>query len=297
MSTGVAYTWSAYLLWGVLPLYFLALEPTGPWELVAWRVLFSLAFCAVLILVMRSWRTHFAIMRQPRLLGLTALAGVLIYINWQVFVIGTLTGNVVQTSLGYFINPIVTILLGVLVLHERLRRLQWVAIGLAALAVLVIIVGTGTFPWIALALAASFGAYGLVKNRIGPSVDPVSGLTLETVWLTPVAVLQLVLVANAGGLTFGANGVPHALLLALAGVVTAVPLLLFAAGARRIPLTLVGILQFTTPIMQFIIGVQREEMPVERWIGFIVVWLAVIVFVVDSLTHQRRARIAASSQD
>lgn len=289
-GAGLAYAVAAYLLWGVLPLYFLLLSPTGAWEVVAWRVLFSLVFCVVLLAVTRGWRRLRAIIRQPRLLGLTALAGLLIYVNWQAFLIGTLSDRVVETALGYFINPITTVLLGVFVLHERLRHLQWVAVGIAALAVVVIVVAYGTVPWIALTLTLSFGVYGLIKKRIGPAVDAVSGLTLESFWLVPVAVVQLVAVGATTGITFGSNGAWHTTLLCLAGVATAVPLLLFAAGTRRIPLTAIGMIQFITPIMQFLIGVLvlHEPMPAERWIGFILVWAAVAVFVVDLLRAARR---------
>ena len=292
VRAGGLFAFAAYVLWGFLPLYFLLLVPAGPWEVVAWRILFSLVFCAILLAVTRSWRRLLAILRQPRLLGWTAVAGAVIYVNWQVFLIGTLNGHVIETSLGYFINPIVTVLLGVLVLRERLRVSQWVAIALAAVAVMVIVVGYGTFPWIALTLAFSFGIYGLVKKQIGPSVDAISGLTLESFWLAPVAIVQLVAVAAVGGITFATEGPVHALLLAAAGVVTATPLLLFAAGARRAPLTLIGILQFIAPIMQFVIGVwvQQEEMTPERWIGFGIVWLAVLVLSVDSVLAARRAR-------
>jgi chloramphenicol-sensitive protein RarD len=294
-TAGVAYAGGAYLLWGVLPLYFLLLTPTGPWEVVAWRVLLSLVFCVILLTVMRGWAAFRVIIRQPRLLGWTALAGLLIYVNWQVFLIGTLTGHVLETSLGYFINPITTVLLGVFVLKERIRRLQWTAIGIAAVAVVVIVVLYGSFPWIALSLTASFGLYGLIKKKIGPAVDAVSGLTLESFWLIPIAVVQLVLVATTPeGITMGANGPWHAALLAFAGVATAVPLLLFAAGARRIHLTVIGMIQFITPVMQFLIGavVLGEPMPLERWIGFVLVWVAIAVFVTDLLLAARRGRRA-----
>lgn len=290
---GVAYAGSAYLLWGVLPLYFLLLQPTGPWEVVAWRVLLSFVFCLLLLTVTRGWAAFLVIVRSPRLLGWTALAGLLIYVNWQVFVLGTLSGNVVETALGYFINPITTVLLGVFVLKERIRRLQWVAVGIAAIAVVVIVVAYGHVPWIALTLTASFGLYGLIKKKIGPAVDAVSGLTLESFWLIPIAVVQLVIVATTpAGLTMGTAGWPHAVLLAFAGVATAVPLLLFAAGTRRVDLAVIGMLQFLTPILQFLIGVVvlHEPMPPERWIGFVLVWIAIAVFVVDLLLAARRGR-------
>lgn len=293
-ALGGAFAFTAYVLWGFMPLYFLTLDPTGPWEVVAWRVLLSLVFCALLLTVTRSWPKLIAILRNRRLVLWTLAAGGLIYVNWQVFLIGTLTGHVIETSLGYFINPIVTVLLGVLVLRERMRVTQWVAIGIAALAVLVIIIGYGNVPWIALTLAASFGIYGLVKKQIGPSVDAISGLTLESLWLAPIAGVQLAVVAATTGITMGQAGAGHATLLLLAGAITAVPLLFFAAGTRRAPLTLIGILQFIAPIMQFITGawILGEPMPLERWIGFGLVWVALIVLTIDSLRAARRNRTA-----
>ena len=295
-AVGGLYAFSAYLIWGFLPLYFVALAPTGPWEVVAWRIVLSLVFCGVLLTLTRTWPRLRAILRSPRLALWTVAAGVLIYVNWQVFVIATLTGHVIETSLGYFINPIFTVLLGVLILRERLRPAQWTAVGIAAAAVVVIVIGYGAFPWIALTLTASFGLYGLVKKRIGPSVDAVSGLTLESLWLTPVAVVQLMLVAATTGITLGAAGPLHAVLLLGAGVMTATPLLFFAAGARRVPLTLIGLLQFVTPILQFTIGVWilQEPMPVERWIGFALVWIALVVLSVDSVVAARRGRRAVA---
>ena len=291
-ALGGVYAFTAYFLWGFLPLYFLLLVPTGPFEIVAWRIVLSLAFCAILLTVMRGWARLAAIMRRPRLLLWTAVAGALIYVNWQVYILATLSGHVIEGSLGYFMNPIVTVVLGVVVLREHLRITQWIAVGIAVVAVGVIVVGYGAFPWIALTLAFSFGIYGLVKKRLGPSVDAVSGLTLETLWLMPVAVVVLVVVGSTTGLTMGTAGVWHTVLLSLVGVVTAVPLLLFAAGARRVPLTVIGLLQFVAPILQFIIGawLLGEPMPLERWIGFGLVWLALIVLTVDSLVYARRSQ-------
>ncbi|MCZ4069209.1 EamA family transporter RarD [Microbacterium sp. H37-C3] len=291
-SLGGIYAFSAYVLWGFMPLYFLTLAPMGPFEVVSWRILFSLVFCAILLTVLRAWGKLIAILRTPRLVLWTIVAGLLIYVNWQVFLISTLTGHVIEGSLGYFINPIVTVLLGVLVLKERLRVAQWVAIGIAAVAVGVIVIGYGAFPWIALTLAASFGTYGLVKKQIGPSVDAVSGLTLESLWLAPVAIVQAIIVAVTGGLVFGSVSPGHTALVTLAGIVTAVPLLFFAAGARRSSLTVIGLLQFVAPILQFITGawILGEPMPLERWIGFGLVWLALVVLSVDSLRAARRPK-------
>lgn len=289
---GGVFAFAAYFLWGFMPLYFLTLAPTGPFEVVAWRILFSLAFCAILLTVTRTWPKLRAILRDRRLVFWTIIAGLLIYVNWQVFLFSTLTGHVIEGSLGYFINPIVTVLLGVLVLKERLRLAQWIAIGISALAVIVIVVGYGAFPWIALTLAASFGMYGLVKKQIGPQVDAVSGLTLESLWLAPIAGIQLVVVGATTGLTIGTLGLGHTTLLLLAGVITAVPLLLFAAGARRAPLSVIGLLQFVAPILQFITGawILQEPMPLERWIGFALVWVALVILTVDSLRAARKAR-------
>jgi chloramphenicol-sensitive protein RarD len=293
-ALGGVYAFTAYFLWGFLPLYFLALPPTGPFEVVAWRILLSLAFCAVLLTLTRSWGKLWAILHNPRLVFWTIVAGLLIYVNWQVFLVGVLTGHVIEGSLGYFINPIVTVLLGVLVLKERLRPAQWTAIAISGVAVLVIVVGYGSFPWIALTLAASFGTYGLVKKQIGPSVDAVSGLTLESLWLVPLAVVQLIVVGVTTGLTMGQVSAGHTLLLLLAGAVTATPLLFFAAGARRTPLVVIGLLQFVAPVLQFITGawIMGEPMPLERWIGFGLVWLSLLVLSVDSLRHARRPPIA-----
>lgn len=279
-------------MWGVLPLYFVLLAPMGPWEVVAWRVLLSFAFCLVLLTVTRGWRPLWAILQRPKLLGWTVLAGLLIYVNWQVFLIGALSDRVIETSLGYFINPIFTVLLGVLVLRERITRLQTAAIGIAAIAVVVIVVAYGDFPWIAVWLTLTFGLYGLVKKRIGSAVDAVSGLTLESFWLIPVAVVSLVVVGQTAGLTLGTVSPVHTLLVAFVGVATAVPLLLFAAGTRRIDLSLVGLLQFIAPVMQFLVGwaVLGEPMPLERWAGFVLVWIAIVVFVVDLLLQRRRGR-------
>lgn len=290
-TLGGVYGFLAYFLWGFMPLYFVLLAPTGPWEVVAWRVLLSLVFCALLLTITRTWAKLRAILRNRRLVVWTIVAGLLVYVNWQVFLFSTLTGHVIEGSLGYFINPIVTVLLGVLVLHERLRVTQWVAIGISALAVVVIVVGYGAFPWIALTLAFSFGFYGLVKKQIGAQVDAVSGLTLESLWLSPIAAVQLIAVAATTGLTMGTAGGGHTALLLLAGVVTAVPLLLFAASARRSSLTVIGLLQFIAPVMQLLTGVLilHEPMPVERWIGFGLVWVALVVLTFDSVRHARRS--------
>lgn len=294
--SGLAYAIGAYGLWGFLPVYFIALEPSGPFEIVGWRVLLSLVFCALLITVTRAWRPFAAIVRDRRVVLIMGLAGVLIFVNWQTYVFATLTGQVVEASLGYFINPIVTVFLGVLVLHERLNVTQWVAVGISIVAVIVLAVGYGQLPWIALVLAFSFGFYGLIKKRVGPKVDAVSGLTLETAWLAPLAVVQLIFVAMTTGLTIGSVSAWHTVLLLLAGAVTAVPLLLFAAASRRLPLIYMGFIQYFAPFIQFLVGVVvlQEPMPLERWIGFGLVWLALAVLTFDLVRGVRTSRRAAA---
>ena len=280
----------AYLLWGVFPLYFLLLRPAGGFEIVAWRVLFSLVFCVALLTVTRTWRPFLAVARQPQPALLMGLAGALVFVNWLTYILATLSNQVVEASLGYFINPIVTVLLGVLVLRERLRMLQWAAIAVSAVAVVVLVVGHGTVPWIALILALSFGGYGLVKKHAGPRVDAVSGLTLETAWLAPVAAVVLIVVGNTTGVVLGNAGVGNTVLLMLSGVVTAVPLLMFASATRRIPLVYVGLIQFITPVMQFVIGVfvLHEPMPPERLAGFAIVWVALLILIIDMVRTARK---------
>ena len=283
----------AYLLWGFLPLFFLLLAPANALEIVAWRVLFSLVFCAILLSITKAWRHLGELLRDRRVALTLLLAGILILINWLVYVFATLTHEVVQAALGYFTNPIVTVLLGVFVLRERLRPMQWVSIGISAVAVLVIAINYGAFPWIALVLAFSFGLYGLIKKRVGNRVDALSGLTIETMWLAPIAVAQLVFVSLTSGLTIGTISPLQTISMCLAGVVTAVPLLLFAGAARRLPLTTIGLVQYLTPLMQFLIGVflLHETMTPARFAGFALVWIALTLLTIDRFLAARRPDI------
>lgn len=294
-SKGLIFGFLAYGLWGALPLYFLLLAPTGAFEVVAWRVLFSLVFCVLVITVTRKWAVLLGVLRQRRVMAIMGLAGLLIFVNWQTYVYAAMTGHVVEAALGYFINPIVTVFLGVLVLRERLRRIQWMAVGISLIAVIVLTIGYGTLPWISLVLAFTFGFYGLIKKSVGTSVDAVTGLTLETALLAPVAVIQLVVVAGISGLTFGTVSPAHTMGLLAAGVVTAVPLLFFAAAARRLPLTVLGLIQFLAPVLQFLVGVfvLKEPMPAERWVGFALVWVALIMLTVDMIASGRAPRRAS----
>lgn len=293
--SGLAQGVTAYLLWGGMPVYFLAMAPAGPFEIVGCRILFSLVFCALLLTMLRGWPALVRVVRTPRTLLLVGLAGALIYVNWQVYVYATTAHRVVDAALGYFINPIVTVLLGVLVLRERLRPLQWAAVAVSGLAVVVLTTEARAVPWISLVLAASFGCYGLVKKQVGGSVDALSGLALETAWLAPVAVVQLVVVNTVAGLAFGRAGLAPTLFLASAGVATAVPLLLFAGAANRLPLSVVGFLQYLTPVLQLTVGVLvlHEPMPPARLAGFAIVWVALVLLVVESLGHARARRMQA----
>jgi len=294
VASGMVFALSAYVLWGFLPVYFRLLAPTGAFEIVAYRILFSLMFCAVLLTITRGWARLAALLRQPRILLTLAIAGILIYVNWQVFVLAAITGHVVEGALGYFINPIFTVLLGVIFLRERLRPAQWTALGISAAAIVIIAVGYGAFPWIALALTLSFGLYGFIKKRVGGQVDAVGGLTIETAWLTPVAAVQLIVVGTSSGLTLTSGGTGHTALIVLVGVATGLPLLFFAAAAARLPLIAIGLTQYLTPVLQFIFGVVflGEAMSTTRWIGFVLVWVALIVLTVDLIRAaqgQRRA--------
>jgi chloramphenicol-sensitive protein RarD len=284
---GVASGLGAYALWGLFPLYFPLLEPAGGVEIVAHRVLWSLVFMAIVLTVIRRWSHVRAAVADRRTLLVLAGAAVLIAGNWLVFVYGVNSGHVVETSLGYFINPLVSVLLGVVVFAERLRPLQWAAVGIAAVAVVVLTVDYGRPPWIALSLTATFGLYGLMKKLV--KVEAAPGLFVETALVAvPAAVFLGVLHAHGSG-TFGHAGVGNALLLASSGIATAVPLLLFATAARRIPLSTIGLLQYVTPSMQLAIGVfvYGEPMPPVRLVGFAIVWLALAVLTADSLRPAR----------
>lgn len=277
----------AYALWGLFPLYFPLLEPAGGLEIVAHRVVWSLLFIGLLLTVVRRWSLVRAAVGDRRTMLVLTGAAVLISANWLVFVYGVNSGHVVETSLGYFINPLVSVLLGVVVFSERLRPLQWTAVGLAAVAVTVLTIDYGRPPWIALSLAFTFGLYGVMKKLV--RVEAAPGLFLETAIVALPALVVLGVLHGQGDGTFGNLGALHTVLLVLSGVATAVPLLLFAAAARRIPLSTVGLLQYLTPCMHLTIGVfvYGEPMPPVRLAGFALVWAALAVFTADTLRHAR----------
>jgi chloramphenicol-sensitive protein RarD len=286
-TRGLTYGVGSYLLWGMFPLYFPLLEPAGTVEILASRMVWSLVVVVILLAVSRGFAGIRAVVRDGRRFGMLAAAAVLISINWAVYIWGVNSGHVVECSLGYFINPLITILLGVVVLGERLRTAQWVAVAIGAAAVVVIAVDYGRPPWIALTLAASFGTYGFVKKRAG--VGALDSLAVETGTLFVPAVIALVVLATQGSLVFGTHGAGNALLIASSGVVTAIPLLLFAAATQRLPLSVIGLLQYLTPVLQFLVGVgiRHEHVPFAEFIGFCLVWAALIVLSVDAVRHQR----------
>ncbi len=294
---GTAYGVACYFLWGLFPLYWPLLEPAGALEIAAHRIVWSLVFVLGVLAVGRSWSWVRPLLHDPASLTRMTLAAALIGGNWCIYIWGVNNGHVVETSLGYFINPVVTVLIGVLVLQERLRPLQWAAVGLGALAVVVLTADYGRPPWIALGLALSFAAYGLLKKQVGATVGAVQSLTVETAVLFLPALGWLLYLESQGDGRLGHTGVGHGLLLASAGVATAVPLLFFAAAARRVPLSLLGMLQYIAPVLQFLTGVlvYDEEMPASRLAGFALVWAALVLLSADGLRHRHRSRRAAAA--
>ncbi|MEX2291377.1 MAG: EamA family transporter RarD [Mycobacteriales bacterium] len=287
---------AAYLIWGLFPLYWPLLAPSGSLEILAHRILWSLVVVVALLAVTRRLDALRAAAADRRRLRLLALAAVLIGVNWGTYIYGVTSDQVVEASLGYFVTPIVTVLLGVVVLGERLRATQWAALGVALLAVVVLTVENGGPPWIALVLAFSFGGYGLLKKLSG--VGAVAALAVETAVLLPVAAAYVGLLGATGAGTFASQGIGHAVLLAFAGVVTAVPLLLFGAAASRVSLTTLGVLQYLTPTMQFLLGVTlfAEPLPALRLLGFVLVWSGLALFTTDLVRHHRRTlRLAVNT--
>ena len=286
---GIALGVAAYLLWGVFPAFFHLLGAAAPTEILAHRVLWTLVLMAVILSVVRGWGALRSL--PPRVWAMVTAAAALIAVNWGLFIYATAVGHVVEVALGYYIGPLVSVLIGVLVLRERLRLLQWVAVGIATVAVLVIAVGDHRVPWLGLGLAVSFATYGLIKKTV--PLPAAASLTAEGVVLAPLAAAYLVFLQLAGTATLTGHGAGHVALLVLTGPVTAVPLLLFGAAARRIPLTTLGTLQYLAPTLQFLLGVvvYGEVMPAERWVGFGLVWVALVVFTVD-LVRSRPRRVA-----
>ncbi|MGI5456992.1 EamA family transporter RarD [Streptomyces sp. CA-249302] len=301
---GLLNGFAAYGMWGLVPLFWPLLKPAGAIEILAHRMVWSLVFVGVALLFVRRWAWAGELLRQPRRLALVAVAATVISINWGVYIWSVNNGHVVEASLGYFINPLVTIAMGVLLLKERLRPVQWAAVGIGFAAVIVLTVGYGQPPWISLVLAFSFATYGLVKKKV--NLGGVESLAAETAIQFLPALGYLVWLDSRGDLTFATEGTGHALLLAATGVVTALPLVCFGAAAIRVPLSTLGLLQYLAPVFQFMLGVLyfHEAMPAERWAGFALVWAALCLLTFDAWRAARgagrrlevpRADVAASA--
>ncbi len=283
---GVLLGLAAWVMWGFFPLYWPLLEPAGAIEILAHRIFWSMLVMVGLVIATRrraTLRATFAVRRTRRLL---AAASVLITVNWGTYIWGVNHHHVVETSLGYFINPLVSVLMGVLLLGERLRTLQWVALGIAGVAVLALTVEYGHPPWVALILAFSFGSYGLAKKKA--NAGAVESLVIETAVISPVALGYIVFLMLTGASTFVNHGVWHVVLMMGTAVITVVPLLCFGGAATRIPLSTLGLMQYLTPTVQFILGlvVFGEPMPPMRWVGFGLIWLALALFTVESLRNR-----------
>ena len=285
---GLLFGLAAYTLWGLFPLYWPLLEPAGAFEILAHRVIWSCLIMGVLVLGLR--RTgHFRAILADRRVRLVLLGGaVVVSINWVTYIWAVNNGRVVESSLGYFINPLVNVLIGVALLGERLRRAQWVAVAIAVLAVGVLTLDYGHLPWVALVLAVSFGTYGLAKKSA--NVGAVESLAYETLLIAPFAAAYIAWLVSRGESTFGTQGLGHALLLATTGVVTAVPLICFGAAATRVTMVTLGLLQYLAPTLQFALGVLwfGEPMPPGRWVGFLLVWVALALFTVEAVRHHRQ---------
>jgi chloramphenicol-sensitive protein RarD len=288
MNKGIIYAAGAYIIWGLLPLYWKALDAVPAGQILAHRIVWSLVFVGIILTVRRNWAWFRQAVRRPRLLLTFALSGTLLATNWFTYIWGVNAGFIVETSLGYFINPLVNVLLGYLLLHERLRRAQWLALAVALAGVLYLTFSYGAFPWIALTLAFSFGIYGFIRKTA--PLNSAEGLFLETLVLFLPALGFLVLQEMRGVGALAHSSAATNLLLIGAGIVTSVPLLLFAAGARLITLTTLGLLQYIAPTLQFLIGVLifHEPFGIDRLIGFGLIWLALVLYTIETLIVNRR---------
>ncbi|MFJ9321469.1 EamA family transporter RarD [Streptomyces globisporus] len=291
---GLLYGIGAYGMWGLVPLFWPLLEPSGAIEILAHRMVWSLGVVAVALLAVRRWAWIGELVRDRRKLGLISVAAATISVNWGLYIWAVNNGHVVEASLGYFINPLVTIALGVLLLGERLRPAQWAAVAISVAAVLVLAIGYGKPPWVSLVLAFSFATYGLIKKKV--NMGGLESLAAETAVLFVPALGFLLWLAATGESTFTAGGTGHGFLLAATGIVTALPLICFGAAAIRVPLSTLGLLQYLAPVFQFGLGILyfHEAMPPERWAGFALVWLALSLLTWDALRTARRNRVLAA---
>lgn len=287
-TTGIFFGVFAYLIWGSFPLIITASAFANPLETVVWRVVFGFLFAALLVSITRAWRPIVELAKSPKKLGWIAVAALFIFINWETYVIAVVTGNTIESSLGYFINPLITILFAVLILKEKLRSMQWLALGIGFIAVVVLTLDYGRPPWFALILAFSFAIYSLAKNKVGKKIPALQSFTLESAIVMPVALIQLAVVASMGPIMLFSGGYQAAVLISF-GILTAIPLILFGAAASRIPLASIGFIQYLTPTLQFLIAyfILQEPMPAARWIGFGLVWFSLAVLTFDALRARR----------
>lgn len=287
MRSGIIYAALAFFCWGLFPIYFHALGEVPPLQILAHRMLWSLAFLLVLLLLRRDWK-WLQVVRQPRVFFSFVLSALLLSANWLVYIWSVMNHHVIEASLGYFINPLVNIVLGYLILKERMRPLQWAAIGVAALGVAWLTWQADTVPWIALFLALSFGGYGLLRKTA--ALGPLEGLSFETIVLFPLAAGYVIWLTVQGQNVFinTASDTTRWLLI-MAGPLTAIPLLLFATGARRIPLSILGLLQYLSPTLQFLLGVWlfKEAFSADRLVGFVLIWSALALFAGEGLLRRQ----------
>lgn len=292
--SGAFYAFSAFLLWGFAPLYFKALHPVPPVEILAHRVVWSIVLMAVLVAAMGRASAVLPEIADRRRLGTYVLTTLLVSANWLIYIWAVNAGHVVQSSLGYYINPLVNVVLGVLFLGERLSRRQGAAVALAAAGVAAMVAGAGTVPWISLALALSFGLYALIRKKAG--IDPFVGLLVETALLGPFALGWLVWLGATGTGAFGAHGAGFDLLLAAAGAVTAVPLVLFNLGAQRLRLSTIGLMQYLSPTILLLLGtlLYGEAFTAYHAVAFGLIWTGLVVYSSDAFRARRAARAAAA---
>jgi len=287
-AKGLTFGVSAYLIWGSFPLIITAASFANPFEVVVWRVVFGFLFAALLVTLTRTWAQTVELVKSPKKLGWVAVASLFIFINWSVYVVAVATSNVLETSLGYFINPLITVLFAVVFLKEKLRKGQWVALGIGLAAAVILTFDYGRPPWIALALAISFGTYSLAKNRVGGKIKALQSFTIESGIVLPFALIQLWIVSMYTPIMIF-SGVFEASVLISFGILTAIPLILFGAAASRVRLSTIGFIQYLTPILQFSVGyfILEEPMPPVRWIGFALVWLSLVVLTTDALRRRK----------
>lgn len=289
VTTGLLLGVSAYLIWGSFPLIITASTFANPFEVVVWRVVFGFAFAALLLTITRGWGEVIELVRNPKRLKWLFVAAIFIFINWETYVVAVATKNTIETSLGYFINPLITIVFAVVFLGERLRRNQWIALSLGFIAVLVLTIDYGRPPWIAFVLALSFAIYSLSKNKVGGKVKALQSFAIESALVMPIAIIQLAVVAASTPIMIF-TGVWEFSVLVAFGILTAVPLILFGAAASRIPLSSIGFIQYLTPTLQFLTAyfILQEPMPTVRWIGFGLVWLSLVVLSLDAIGNKRQ---------